>query len=147
MKTPASIAGHPIHPMLVPLAIGGFILSFVFDVVCFASGSPSPNLWNQISYYTMLGGIVGALAAAIPGFVDMLSLPPGSLKTTALTHMAINLTVVLLYIVNAWLRHASPMNLTIPMLLSLVALCLLIVSGWLGGKMVFEAGVGVSNRP
>ena len=147
MKTPASIAGHPIHPMLVPVAIGGFILSFVFDVVCFASGSPSPNLWNQIAYYTMLGGIVGALAAAIPGFVDMLSLPPGSLKTTALTHMAINLTVVLLYIVNAYMRQASPMNLTIPMLLSLVALCLLIVSGWLGGKMVFEAGVGVSNRP
>ena len=80
MKTPASIAGHPIHPMLVPIAIGGFVISFVFDVVCFASGSPLPNLWNQIAYYTMLGGIVGALVPAIPGFVDMLSLPSGSLK-------------------------------------------------------------------
>ena len=28
MKTPASIGGHPIHPMLVPIATGGFLLSF-----------------------------------------------------------------------------------------------------------------------
>ena len=147
MKTPASIAGHPIHPMLVPIAIGGFVLSFAFDVVCFASGTPPPNLWSQIAYYTMLGGIVGALVAVVPGFIDMLSLPSGPLKTTALTHMAINLTLVALYIVNAYMRHLSPQNLNFPMLLSVVALCMLVVSGWLGGKMVFEAGVGVSNRP
>ena len=29
MRTPASIAGHPIHPMLVPIAIGGSILRLV----------------------------------------------------------------------------------------------------------------------
>ena len=147
MKTPASIAGHPIHPMLVPIAIGGFVLSFVFDVVCFASGTAPPNLWSQIAYYTMIGGIVGALVAVVPGFIDMLSLSSGPVKTTALTHMAINLTLVALYIVNAYMRHVSPQNLTFPMLLSVVALCMLVVSGWLGGKMVFEAGVGVSNRP
>ncbi len=147
MKTPASIAGHPIHPMLVPIAIGGFILSFAFDVVCLLSGSPLPNLWNQIAYYTMIGGIIGALAAAIPGFIDMLSLPSGPIKTTALTHMAINLTVVALYVVNACLRYSSPQNLKVPMFLSVIALCLLVVSGWLGGKMVFEAGVGVNDRP
>jgi hypothetical protein len=28
MRTPASITGHPSHPMLVPIAIGGFLLSF-----------------------------------------------------------------------------------------------------------------------
>ena len=70
MKTSASIAGHPIHPMLVPIAIGGFVLSFVFDVVCFASGAPPPNLWSQIAYYTMIGGIVGALVAVVPGFIE-----------------------------------------------------------------------------
>ena len=145
MRTPASIAGHPIHPMLVPIAIGGFVLSFAFDVVCLVSGTPTPNLWNQLAYYTMIGGILGALAAAVPGLVDLLSLPPGPLKRTALTHMGINLTVVATYIVNAWMRSGSPKDLNVPMLLSLVAIGLLIVSGWLGGKMVFEGGVGVSG--
>lgn len=143
MRTPASIAGHPIHPMLVPIAIGGFILSFAFDVVCIVSGATTPNLWNQIAYYTMLGGIVGALLAAVAGLVDLLSLPPGPLKKTALTHMGINLTVVVLYVVNAWLRHGNPDALKVPMILSLVAIILLVISGWLGGKMVYEAGVGV----
>lgn len=145
MRTPASIGGHPIHPMLVPIAIGGFVLSFAFDLVCLASGSTSPNLWNQLAYYTMIGGILGALAAAVPGLVDLLSLPSGSIKKTALTHMAINLTVVVIYIVNAWIRHGAPNDLNLPMFLSLTTVGLLLISGWLGGKMVFEAGVGVGG--
>ncbi|MGZ5062564.1 MAG: DUF2231 domain-containing protein [Usitatibacter sp.] len=31
------------------------------------------------------------------------------------------------------------------MILSVVAILMLLVSGWLGGKMVFEAGVGVDT--
>jgi uncharacterized membrane protein len=33
------------------------------------------------------------------------------------------------------------------MLLSLIAILMLLVSGWLGGKLVFEAGVGVETAP
>ena len=143
MRTPASIAGHPIHPMLVPIAIGGFVLSFAFDLICTAKGGAAP--WPTLALYTMGGGILGALAAAVPGLVDLLSLPPGPIKKTALTHMGINLTVVALYIVNFSLRYSDPQNLTIPLLLSFVGIGLLLVSGWLGGKMVFEAGVGVND--
>jgi uncharacterized membrane protein len=145
MKTPASIAGHPIHPMLVPIAIGGFVLSFAFDLICLATGQGSP--WNTLAYYTMIGGIIGALAAAVPGFIDLLSLPAGYTKSVALKHMGINLTVVVIYVINAWLRHGDPQNLKVPMILSLVTVGLLLVSGWLGGKMVFEAGVGVDTGP
>ena len=131
--------------MLVPVAIGGFLLSFVFDIVCWISGQASPNVWNQVSYYTMIGGIVGALAAAIFGMVDLASLRP-PIRNTGVKHMIINLIVVALYIVNAWMRRKSPADLGIPMLMSLVSILLLVVSGWLGGKMVYEAGVGVNNN-
>ena len=144
MRTPASIAGHPIHPMLVPIAIGGFVLSFIFDIVCVVTGQTAP--WSTVAYYTMIGGIVGALCAALPGLVDALSLPAGHTKNIAFTHMAINLTVVALYVFNAWTRHGTAEH-TGSVLLSLVAIVLLGVSGWLGGKMVFEAGVGVDTSP
>jgi uncharacterized membrane protein len=143
MKTPASIAGHPIHPMLVPIAIGCLVFSFASDLICLFTGSGDP--WNLLAYYTMIGGIIGALAAAVPGFIDLLSLPPGYTKGIALKHMGINLTVVVIYIVNACLRHNDPLNLKLPMILSFVTVLLLLVSGWLGGKMVFEAGVGVDT--
>ena len=142
MRTPASISGHPIHPMLVPIAIGCFVFSFAADLICMATGSTNP--WNMLAYYTMIGGILGALAAAVPGLIDLLSLPP-AIKKTALTHMGINLAVVAIYVLNAWLRHNEPQNLKVPMLLSCVTVVMLLFSGWLGGKMVFEAGVGVNT--
>ena len=142
MRTPASIAGHPIHPMLVPIAIGGFILSFIFDIVCVVTGQTAP--WSTVAYYTMIGGIVGALCAALPGLVDLLSLPVGPTKKVALTHMGINLVVVALYLFNAWTRYGNAEH-TGSILLSGVGIVLLAISGWLGGKMVFEGGVGVDT--
>jgi uncharacterized membrane protein len=65
MKTPASIAGHPIHPMLVALPIGLWIFSLVCDLV-FAFGGASEN-WRLVAVYTLAGGIIGALLAAVPG--------------------------------------------------------------------------------
>ena len=59
--------------------------------------------------------------------------------------LGINLTVVVLYVINAWLHTANPDQLTLPMFLSLVAILLLVVSGWLGGKLVYEHGVGVDT--
>ena len=141
MRTPASIVGHPIHPMLVPLAIGLFIFSFVCDL--FLLGGRE-GAWTIVALYTMVGGIVGALAAAVPGLIDLLSLPEGPRKTATI-HMAINLTVVALFVVNAWMRLNGADPRGTPVVLSGVALVLLVISGWLGGKMVYEYGVGVDT--
>lgn len=144
MRTPASIAGHPIHPMLVPIAIGGFVISFASDLIRMGGGNPA--VWNVVAYYTMLGGILGALAAALPGLVDLLSLPSGPIKKTAITHMGVNLLVVAIYVCNAWIRHGNPQDLQqLPVILSAVTIVMLLFSGWLGGKMVFEGGVGVDD--
>jgi uncharacterized membrane protein len=145
MRTPASIAGHPIHPMLVPIAIGCFIFSFASDLLCLATGDT--QLFSTLASYTMIGGILGALCAAVPGLIDLLSLPPGFTKGIAIKHMSINLLVVAIYVCNAWMRHGNPGALKVPMILSLVTILLLLVSGWLGGKMVYEAGVGVDTAP
>src|SRR5262245_31260213 len=138
MRTPANIARHPIHPMLVSIPIGLWIFSLACDLIRVFGGS-SPN-WQIAAYYTLVGGIVGALVAAVPGFIDMLSLPAGP-KRTALIHMAINLTVVVLYVWNAWLRKHDGLELGV--WLSALGVGLLAVSGWLGGKMVYVHGIAV----
>jgi uncharacterized membrane protein len=144
MRTPASIAGHPIHPMLVPVPIGLWIFSLVCDLI-HAGGSSNPA-WSTVALYTMGGGIIGALLAAVPGLIDLLSLPPGPRKT-AIAHMAINLTVVVLYIINFWLRLNSPDKGGTVVWLSVIAIGLLVVSGWLGGKMVYVHGIAVDTPP
>ena len=145
MRTPASIAGHPIHPMLVPLPIGLWIFSFACDLI-YAFGSANP-VWKVVALYTMIGGVVGALLAAVPGLIDLLSLPQGP-RSTAIIHMVINLTVVALFAVNSWMRWPTPEAggaTGLPFWLSLIAIGLLVISGWLGGKMVYEAGVAVQG--
>ena len=142
MRTPANIAGHPIHPMLVTIPIGLWIFSLVADVV--ALRSSAPDTWTLVALYSLVGGIVGALAAALPGLVDLLSLEDRAIKKTALIHMGLNLTIVALYVVNAWLRWDGTGPGGTPLILSVLAVAMLAVSGWLGGKMVYLAGVGVS---
>lgn len=142
MHTPASIARHPIHPMLVAVPIGLWVFSLVCDLAR-VSGGESPN-WEIVAWYSIVGGIVGALVAAVPGFIDMLSLPPG-LKRIALAHMTINLTVVALFVVNAWMRRDGATDAAF--WLSLFSVALLAVSGWLGGKMVYVHGVAVESPP
>jgi uncharacterized membrane protein len=142
MHTPASVAKHPIHPMLVAIPIGLWIFSLVCDLVMrFGSTNPS---WEIVANYTLVGGIVGALAAAVPGFIDMLSLP-WSLKRIALVHMGINLTIVALYAVNAWMRRDGVPDAAI--WLSAISVAALAVSGWLGGKLVYEHAVAVQMPP
>lgn len=144
MRTPASIARHPIHPMIVPIPIGLWIFSFVGDL--FYLGGTTNPAWTTVALYCMGGGIVGALLAALPGLVDLLSLPAGP-RSTALKHMAINLTVVVLYVINFYLRLEAPGSPGKLVWLSLIALGLLVISGWLGGKMVYEYGVAVDTPP
>jgi uncharacterized membrane protein len=132
--------------MLVPFPIGLWVFSFICDLI-FAYGSGAP-IWKTLALYTMIGGLIGALAAAIPGLIDLLSLPAEPRKT-AIMHMSINLTVVVLFAINAWLRYSggdAGAGSSTPVWLSLFAIGLLLISGWLGGKMVYESGVAVDTE-
>jgi uncharacterized membrane protein len=144
MRTPASIARHPIHPMLVPIPIGLWIFALVCDLI-HMGGSTNPA-WTTVAFYCIGGGILGALAAALPGLIDLLSLPEGPRKT-AIVHMTINLVVVALFAINFWLRMENPANPGKLVWLTLVSVGLLAISGWLGGKMVFEHGIAVDVPP
>ena len=142
MRTPASIAKHPIHPMLVPIPIGCWILSLGCDLA-FVLGAGATH-WATVSFWAMLAGLLGAVAAAAPGVIDMLSLA-GTPKKIALTHMALNILVVLLYAMNFGMRVNGGAIAGLPLAFSLVAIALLAVSGWLGGHMVYVHRVAVDE--
>jgi uncharacterized membrane protein len=142
MRTPASISRHPIHPMLIPLPIGLWIFAFVCDLI-FVLGS-GDSLWFTLSFYAMIGGLIGAIVAAIPGTIDMMSLQ-GTPKKLALTHMALNIAVVVLFAVNIAVRVDVTEVAGLPLALSVIAITLLAVSGWLGGHMVYVHRVAVDD--
>jgi len=140
MASPASIRKHPIHPMLIVFPIGLWVFSFVCDIVYHAGSHEA--LWQEMAFYTMLGGVVGALLAAVPGFIDYLSIRDFHVRRIATTHMVLNLVVVALFIFNLGLRFNGSGEM-FPVILSAIAIAILSVSGWLGGSMVYEHQVAV----
>jgi uncharacterized membrane protein/nitrite reductase/ring-hydroxylating ferredoxin subunit len=139
---------HPVHPMLVHFPIGLFILSFLLDLASLAFPSV-PNLVRD-SFYAMLVGIITALIAAVPGFVDYTDIRSDHpAKRTATAHMILNLFVVALYGINLGIRSSMLADSKIglmPLILSLVGVVLLFASGYLGGRLVYAEGIGVGRH-
>ena len=141
MKDIARVGNHPIHPMLVPLPIGLWIFSLVTDIIYRINGN---EVWSTVTYYAMAGGIIGALLAALPGFVDILALKASQVKKIAIWHMLINVSALVLFCVNLYLRTGAPDTIA-PFVLSIVGVLFIIVSGWLGGHMVYVHGLAVDE--
>jgi uncharacterized membrane protein len=140
MSTPASIAKHPIHPMLVALPIGLFVSSLVCDLIY--AGTYSPN-WSTVALYTMGGGIVGALLAAVPGFIDFLSIRESETQAIAWKHMLTNVSGLIIFIVNFFLRLNGMVAWTVGLMLSIAGVLVFAFGGWLGGEMVYVKGLAV----
>ena len=141
----ASIAKHPVHAMLVPFPIGLWVFSFVADVV-FLMGWGGPA-WNDVAFYTMIGGTVGALLAAPFGLLDFLSLRDPVTRRIGMLHMVLNLLVVATFAADIWLRTQTGTGAGLPVTLSGLAMLMLLASGWLGGEMVYVHGAGVQPPP
>jgi len=143
MGSRASLLKHPIHPMLVPFPIALWIFSLISDAV-YGLGWGG-TLWNEMAFYTMAGGIVGALAAAVPGLIDYLSMSDQETSKIAKIHMIVNLIVVGIFIADLWLRTMFAPGAGLPVVLSFIGVALLGFSGWLGGELVYVHGVGVES--
>ncbi|KDN21883.1 DUF2231 domain-containing protein [Amycolatopsis rifamycinica] len=139
--------GHPFHPILVTVPIGAWVSSLVFDI-----GSlivDDPGFLARGSVWLIAIGVVGALAAALIGTLDLLAIPKGTRAfRTGLTHMSLNLVVTAAYVVGFfWRRAASdgpgPVGIG-PLVLSAAALVVLGASGYLGGKLAYHYGVRVA---
>jgi uncharacterized membrane protein len=147
MASPASFGRHPIHPMLIPFPLALWFFSLIADVIYLWRGNPVWRDW--IAFYALLGGIIGGVLAAVPGFVDWLSLKDREVVRIANWHARLNVIALLIFVASFYLRTTSGARLvggsyTIPVLLSVVGVILITISGWLGGEMVFKHGVAVS---
>lgn len=137
METPASIHRHPVHTILVAIPIGLWVFSFACDLAVLATDVEQvANFWYAISYYAMLGGLAGALLAAVPGVIDYWSLNDRDVRQLASGHLTINLLVVVIYAVNLWVRADETSSFGAAMAMSGLGLALLAFSVWVGMEMV-----------
>lgn len=150
MASRASIGGHPIHPMLIPFPIGLLVFSFIADVIFLWNGNP---IWKDyVAFYTMLGGIIGAAAAAVPGLIDWTGLTDRAAVKVANWHARVNIITLVIFIADFYLRTSSGGQWItslpkLPFILSIAGMIGLSIAGWLGGQLVFAHGVAVEGKP
>jgi nitrite reductase/ring-hydroxylating ferredoxin subunit/uncharacterized membrane protein len=140
--------GYPLHPMVVHFPIALFTLTLLIDGATILLNAG--NTLVRAGFYTLLGGTVMALIAVTAGLVDYFDIRSDHpAKKTATTHMLLNLTVTGIAIANILLRSRS-LDADVPpilvVILSAASVALVMMSGYLGGKMVYEDGIAVGRH-
>ena len=143
-KSTAQIAGHPIHPMLIPFPITFFVSTFVADLVFWQTGSAA---WATAGTWMLGAGLVMAALAALAGLTDVLGDARIRDLSDAWLHAGGNVIAVLIELYNWYLRYQHGAEAIVPtgLLLSLIVVLLLLFTGWKGWEMVYRHRVGISD--
>ena len=149
MASPASVGGHPIHPMIIPFPIGLWVFSLIADLIYLWRGN---SVWRDyVAFYALLAGILGAALAAVFGIIDWLSIKDRAVKKVADWHARLNVIALLVFAASFYLRTTGGQRMlggsyTIPFLLSVLGVILISISGYLGGELVFRHGVAANPQ-
>ncbi len=142
MKSKASIAGHPLHPIFVTIPIGLWSFSPECDLI-YHTGWGGDS-WRLAALYCLIGGIAGAVPAIITGYIDYSLCATKAAAKVATTHFYLNITVTVLIAISVafrfWNQTADGL---VPVFISLTGVMLAGLSGWLGGELVVTHGIGV----
>jgi uncharacterized membrane protein len=142
------IFGHPVHLMLIhfPAAL------FPMDFVCSITGYLAKDIsFTQASFYALIGGAALGCAAIITGTFDLLNVlnEKTPVLRKALLHGSINSTVVIAYIVLAYVSFKKYPQLepdrisTIFLKGGLVAF--MILGNYLGGSLILKDKVAIEK--
>lgn len=142
----ANLMGHPMHPILITLPIGLFAATFLFDVIFWRTGTEAFAIG---ALWLLAAGLIGAALAAITGLIDFF----GDRRIRALgdawQHATGNVILVLVQLFSFYQRYRYGASVVVPLglILSLVAVCIMLFTGWKGGEMVFRHRVAVYDEP
>ncbi|HVU36084.1 MAG TPA: DUF2231 domain-containing protein [Opitutaceae bacterium] len=141
--------GHPLHPAIVHVPVGTWIMALVLDLV--AHGRTVSQTVPDLALACVILGLAGALLAVPAGIADWAPIkkerPAWKL---GLYHLVLNLLGALVWAANLGLRWkalatAEPVT-TAVLVTSIVGAALIVVGGYLGSLMVFDQGTSVGRQ-
>lgn len=133
--------GHPLHPALTDFVIGAWALGSVLDGI--SLGHKSRRIERAADILIDLGNALSVPTAA-SGLTDFSTAPKKAMNTGA-AHALLNVGSLLMNLVSAACRRSGKRTAAIS--LSATAFGTLLVSAWLGGRLVFEERIGVNKIP
>lgn len=139
----------PLHAGLVHLPLACLSLGTALDVASRFVSDDSLQL-QPAAAWSLAAGVATGLVAALFGLVDFTSIRRDHpAKKWATLHMVLNVVAVILFAVSLYLRRDALDALRTPggaLAATLVGYAVLLVSGYIGGHLVYNDGVAVGRH-
>jgi nitrite reductase/ring-hydroxylating ferredoxin subunit/uncharacterized membrane protein len=122
--------GHPLHPLLTDVPIGGLTIALILDLL---------GIYDGANWATLLGS-AGLILAALAGFVD-LSETDGKPRQYGGVHATLMLVALVFYLFSLVVRFGyapgTPFQST---LLAAAGYLFIVLGAYIGGDLVFTFG-------
>lgn len=139
----STVAGHPLHPMLIVAPAALLPFGLIMDAMHRSTGKQS---YADAAYYSLVGGLLGGLAAGTAGAMDYMTIERNTdVKRTANVHALLNTGALAVTAANVAARRRAPNHQGGSIWLSAIAAAGVVVSGWFGGRLVYEQGMRVQG--
>ena len=137
-----SIADHPIHPMLIHFPVAALIGLVGTDA---AYVYTQDYFWARAGLWLLGIGVIGGTLSGLIGLLDLLLVKQIRRMITAWCHAILAVMMLSLASFNWQLRLNDPVGHIMPfgIYMSLLTAFLIFLTSILGGRLVYEFGVGV----
>lgn len=139
-----AIVGHPIHAMTVAFPVALTFCTFGADAFYWWTGD---GFWARAALWAAGTAFLFGLLAALSGTFELLLVPGIRMRSAAWTHATIAILLLSLLGTNWGYRMTGYETAILPygFLLSAFNLLVVMATGWHGGKLVFDYGLGVAK--
>ncbi|MCH8529276.1 MAG: DUF2231 domain-containing protein [Saccharospirillum sp.] len=137
-----AIKGHPIHPVLIHFPVAALLGLVATDLTYLWTGD---FFWARASLWLVGIGALGGWVSGTVGLIDLVIVPRVRRLITAWCHGILAVMLLSLATLNWLLRVDDPATVVWPwgVYLSFITAGVIAVTGFLGGKLVYEYAVGV----
>lgn len=140
-----TVAGHPIHPMLIHFPVAALLALVATDVAYLMTADP---FWARASLWLAGTGALGGWGAGMIGLIDLVTVAQIRRLMAAWSHALIAVMALSVATFN-WLLRLGDMQVWLSpwgISLSLLTGVCIALAGVLGGQLVYDHGVGVDTE-
>ncbi len=140
-----AIVGHPIHAMAVAFPVALTFCTFGADALYWWSGD---GFWARAGIWAAGTAFLFGLLAALSGTMELLMVPGIRIRSAAWTHAIIAVLLLSLLGANWGFRMSIGFETAVlpyGLLLSAFNMIVVAATGWHGGKLVFDYGLGAAK--
>jgi len=142
--TAVAIRRHPLHPMLVTFPIALLICALASDIAYWVS---MDEFWARVSLWLLGVGTTMGIVAGTTGAIELLLVAGIRRRAAAWNHFVMGTMLLAVSFTNWFWRVSDAAAAILPLgiYLSFISLLLVAVTGWMGGKLVFDEEVGIHS--